>query len=103
CSRIRRIFRRSPASGARPTAAPTRSCIWREATSTAAGSSRRGSNPAARAAARLSTSFGNVVIPQDDIKQYGADILRMRVCAADYADDLRIGAEILKGTVETYR
>ena len=37
------------------------------------------------------------------IKQSGADILRMWVCASDYADDLRIGPEILKGTVETYR
>ena len=27
----------------------------------------------------------------------------MWVCAADYADDLRIGAEILKTTVDTYR
>ena len=40
---------------------------------------------------------------QDIIKQSGADILRMWVCAADYADDLRIGPEILKTTVETYR
>jgi len=52
---------------------------------------------------KMSKSLGNVVIPQDVIKQSGADILRMWVCAADYADDLRIGAEILKGTVETYR
>ena len=37
------------------------------------------------------------------IKQSGADILRMWVCASDYADDLRIGPEILKTTVETYR
>jgi isoleucyl-tRNA synthetase len=37
------------------------------------------------------------------IKQAGADILRMWVCASDYADDLRIGKEILKTTVETYR
>jgi isoleucyl-tRNA synthetase len=52
---------------------------------------------------KMSKSLGNVVIPQDVIKQSGADILRMWVCASDYADDLRIGAEILKGTVETYR
>ena len=37
------------------------------------------------------------------IEQSGADILRMWVCASDYADDLRIGPEILKTTVETYR
>jgi isoleucyl-tRNA synthetase len=52
---------------------------------------------------KMSKSLGNVVAPQDVIKQSGADILRMWVCASDYADDLRIGAEILKGTVETYR
>jgi isoleucyl-tRNA synthetase len=52
---------------------------------------------------KMSKSLGNVVAPQDVIKQSGADILRMWVCASDYADDLRIGAEILKTNVETYR
>jgi isoleucyl-tRNA synthetase len=52
---------------------------------------------------KMSKSFGNVTSPQDVIKQSGADILRMWVCASDYADDLRIGPEILKTTVETYR
>ena len=35
--------------------------------------------------------------------QSGADILRLWVCATDYADDQRIGPEILKNTIETYR
>jgi isoleucyl-tRNA synthetase len=52
---------------------------------------------------KMSKSLGNVVAPQDVIKQSGADILRMWVCASDYADDLRIGPEILKTTIETYR
>ena len=52
---------------------------------------------------KMSKSLGNVTAPQDVIKQSGADILRMWVCAADYGDDLRIGPEILKTTVETYR
>jgi isoleucyl-tRNA synthetase len=52
---------------------------------------------------KMSKSLGNVTAPQDVIKGSGADILRMWVCAADYADDLRIGPEILKTTVETYR
>jgi isoleucyl-tRNA synthetase len=52
---------------------------------------------------KMSKSLGNVTAPQDVIKQSGADILRMWVCAADYADDLRIGPEILKTNVETYR
>ncbi len=52
---------------------------------------------------KMSKSLGNVVAPQDVMKQAGADILRMWVCATDYADDLRIGPEILKTNVETYR
>jgi isoleucyl-tRNA synthetase len=52
---------------------------------------------------KMSKSLGNVTAPQDVMRAAGADILRMWVCAADYADDLRIGPEILKTTVDTYR
>jgi isoleucyl-tRNA synthetase len=52
---------------------------------------------------KMSKSLGNVVSPQDVMKESGADILRMWVAASDYADDLRIGKEILKTTVDTYR
>jgi isoleucyl-tRNA synthetase len=52
---------------------------------------------------KMSKSLGNVTAPQDVIKDAGADILRMWVCASDYADDLRIGPEILKTTVDVYR
>src|SRR5579871_6255665 len=52
---------------------------------------------------KMSKSLGNVIAPQDVMKQSGADILRMWVAASDYADDLRIGPEILKTTVDTYR
>ena len=52
---------------------------------------------------KMSKSLGNQVFPQDVIKESGADILRMWVCASDYADDLRIGKEILKTTADTYR
>ena len=51
----------------------------------------------------MSKSLGNTVEPQKVIKQSGADILRLWVCATDYADDQRIGPEILKNTIETYR
>jgi isoleucyl-tRNA synthetase len=51
----------------------------------------------------MSKSQGNVVAPQDVIKDSGADILRLWVAASDYSDDLRIGPEILKTFVETYR
>ena len=52
---------------------------------------------------KMSKSLGNVTAPQDIIKDSGADILRLWVAAADYSDDLRIGPEILKTFVETYR
>jgi isoleucyl-tRNA synthetase len=52
---------------------------------------------------KMSKSLGNVIAPGDVIKESGADILRMWVCATDYWDDQRIGPEILKTTVDTYR
>ncbi|MGE0627078.1 MAG: isoleucine--tRNA ligase [Hyphomicrobiaceae bacterium] len=52
---------------------------------------------------KMSKSLGNVVAPQDVMKTSGADILRLWVAASDYSDDLRIGREILKTFVETYR
>src|ERR1700727_900424 len=52
---------------------------------------------------KMSKSVGNTVEPQKVMEQSGADILRLWVCATDYADDQRIGPEILKNTIETYR
>ena len=52
---------------------------------------------------KMSKSLGNTIEPQKVIKDSGADILRLWVCASDYADDQRIGPEILKNMVETYR
>jgi len=52
---------------------------------------------------KMSKSLGNVTAPQTVIKDSGADILRLWVAASDYSDDLRIGPEILKTFVETYR
>jgi isoleucyl-tRNA synthetase len=52
---------------------------------------------------KMSKSLGNTTDPHKVIKDSGADILRLWVCATDYADDQRIGPEILKNTVETYR
>ncbi len=52
---------------------------------------------------KMSKSKGNVVAPQKVIADSGADILRLWVAASDYSDDLRIGPEILKTFVETYR
>ena len=52
---------------------------------------------------KMSKSLRNGVDPLDVIRQSGADILRLWVCATDYWDDQRIGPEILKTNVETYR
>ena len=52
---------------------------------------------------KMSKSLGNITAPQDVIQDSGADILRLWVAASDYSDDLRIGPEILKTFVETYR
>ena len=52
---------------------------------------------------KMSKSLGNTIAPQDVIKQSGADILRLWVASCDYWDDQRIGPEILKQTIETYR
>ncbi|MGH1418797.1 MAG: isoleucine--tRNA ligase [Hyphomicrobiaceae bacterium] len=52
---------------------------------------------------KMSKSQKNVTAPQEVISQSGADILRLWVAASDYSDDLRIGPEILKTFVETYR
>lgn len=52
---------------------------------------------------KMSKSVGNTVTPQDIMKQYGADILRLWVVASDYNGDISIGQEILKHTSEAYR
>jgi isoleucyl-tRNA synthetase len=52
---------------------------------------------------KMSKSLGNVVAPQDVIKNSGADILRLWVATSDYSDDVSIGPEIIKSNVESYR
>ena len=52
---------------------------------------------------KMSKSLGNVTAPQEVIDQWGADILRIWVCSADYSEDLRIGKEILKHQADHYR
>ena len=52
---------------------------------------------------KMSKSSGNVVAPQDVIKQHGAEILRLWVAAQDYQEDLRISSSILTQLVDAYR
>ena len=47
--------------------------------------------------------MGNVISPEDILKKYGADILRVWVAASDYAEDLRIDDSILAQHAESYR
>ncbi|MEM0942510.1 MAG: class I tRNA ligase family protein, partial [Pseudomonadota bacterium] len=52
---------------------------------------------------KMSKSLGNSTAPEEVVRQYGADILRLWVVQTDYTADQRIGPEILKGTAESYR
>ncbi|MBI1919910.1 MAG: isoleucine--tRNA ligase [Geobacter sp.] len=52
---------------------------------------------------KMSKSVGNVVAPEEVIKKYGAEILRLWVAAQDYRDDIRISQEILTRLAEAYR
>ena len=52
---------------------------------------------------KMSKSQGNTVSPQDILKDYGADILRLWIALVDYSEDVRIGKEILKRQEEIYR
>ena len=52
---------------------------------------------------KMSKSLGNVVSPQDLVKQNGADILRLWVSMIDYRDDMAISKEIIARIAEAYR
>ena len=52
---------------------------------------------------KMSKSLGNIIAPEDILKKYGADILRIWVAASDYAEDLRIDYSILEQHAESYR
>jgi isoleucyl-tRNA synthetase len=52
---------------------------------------------------KMSKSVGNVIAPEDILKKYGADILRIWVCSSNYAEDLRIDYSILDQHADSYR
>ena len=52
---------------------------------------------------KMSKSLGNIISPDDILKKYGADILRIWVAASNYAEDLRIDYSILEQHAEGYR
>ena len=51
----------------------------------------------------MSKSVGNVVAPQQVMKDSGSDVLRLWVSMVDYRDEVRLGKEVLARTVEAYR
>ncbi len=52
---------------------------------------------------KMSKSRGNTTDPAVIIRESGADILRLWVALVDYAEDQRIGKQILQTTVDAYR
>ena len=52
---------------------------------------------------KMSKSLGNVISPEDILKKYGADILRIWVASSNYAEDLRIDYGILDQHSDSYR
>jgi isoleucyl-tRNA synthetase len=51
----------------------------------------------------MSKSQGNVIPPENIIKQYGADILRLWVSSEDYRNDVKIGYDMIKQIADSYR
>ncbi|RMH94425.1 isoleucine--tRNA ligase [Lysobacter pythonis] len=52
---------------------------------------------------KFSKSLGNGIEPDEIIRQYGADILRLWVASADYSQEMSLSQEILKRNADAYR
>jgi isoleucyl-tRNA synthetase len=52
---------------------------------------------------KMSKSLGNVIAPEEILKRYGADILRIWVASSNYAEDLKIDYSILEQHADSYR
>ncbi|HET7219140.1 MAG TPA: isoleucine--tRNA ligase [Vicinamibacterales bacterium] len=52
---------------------------------------------------KMSKSIGNTILPQDIIKQSGAEIIRLWVAMVDYREEVRLGKQIIARVVEAYR
>ena len=56
-----------------------------------------------KAGKKMSKSVGNVIAPEEIIKKYGAEILRLWVSSEDYSDDIKISDEIVRQLSDAYR
>ena len=52
---------------------------------------------------KMSKSLGNYIRPDDIIKNYGADILRLWAASVDYRNDTKIGDNIIKQLSEVFK
>lgn len=52
---------------------------------------------------KMSKSLGNVVAPQEIIKAYGADVLRLWAASVDYRNDIKIGENVINQLVEIFK
>lgn len=52
---------------------------------------------------KMSKSLGNVVAPQEIIKTYGADVLRLWAASVDYRNDIKIGQNAISQLVEIFK
>jgi len=52
---------------------------------------------------KMSKSLGNVVAPQEIIKVYGADVLRLWAASVDYRNDIKIGQNSINQLVEIFK
>jgi isoleucyl-tRNA synthetase len=51
----------------------------------------------------MSKSLGNVISPEDVIKDYGAEVIRLWVASIEYSEDVRLSPVILERLAEAYR
>ncbi|WP_305862294.1 isoleucine--tRNA ligase [Helicobacter cholecystus] len=52
---------------------------------------------------KMSKSKGNVIAPEEILKEFGSEILRLFIASSDYQNDLKISKSILKQVAESYR
>ncbi|MFT7558453.1 MAG: isoleucyl-tRNA synthetase [Flavobacteriales bacterium] len=52
---------------------------------------------------KMSKSIGNTIAPNEIIKDFGADVLRLWVAATDYTGEITVAKENFKRTADSYR